>query len=94
MSSPVTPISGARQLVLTERTAQDYLVQVVLILIPRVERGEVVLDGEEIENAAEPETWTAKILLETQLAHGVTPALHLPMVTEVAHSYLLIVDLT
>ena len=59
MSSPLTPISGARQLVLTERTAQDYLVQVVLIFIPRVERGEVVLDGEEIENAAEPETWTA-----------------------------------
>ena len=49
VSSPLTPISGARQLVRTQLAAQDYLVQIVLSLLTRVELGEVVLDCEEIE---------------------------------------------
>ena len=56
VSSPLTPISGAQQLVLTELAAQDYLVQVVLVL--RVELGEVVLDGVESEYVGEPEART------------------------------------
>ena len=70
MSSPLTPISRARQLVLTQLTAQDYLLQKVFILFTRVELGEVVLDDEEIENVGEPEPWTTG-LLPTQLAHDV-----------------------
>ena len=76
MSAPLTPISRARQLVLTPLTAQDYLVQIVLSLFTRVELGKVVLDGEEIEYVGEPEPWTAG-LFWTQLAHDVALTLNL-----------------
>ena len=99
MSSPLSLLSGARHLVLTQLAAQADLLQVVLR--PRVELGEVAPDGGETELVGEPETWPAQSLvrwLRTQFAHNVAmgrqlPPFLLPAVGEVAHSHLLVVDL-
>ena len=102
VSSPLSLLSGAHHLVLTQLAAQVDLLQVVLR--PRVELGEVAPDGvdSETELVGEPEPRPAQSLVRwrggTQLAHHVAlgPSLLLsllPVVGEVRHGDLLVVDL-
>ena len=101
-SSPLSLTSRARQLVGKQLAAQENLVQVVLR--PRVELGEVAPDGlhGDAQLVGEPEPWTAQSLVRwlggTELANHVDLAPHLPssllpVVGEVSHGDLLIVDL-
>ena len=100
-SSPLGRISRARQLVLAQLAAQPDLVQEVVP--PRVEPGEVAPDGldGQTELVSEPQPGPAQSQVGgsgTESAHHVALRPHLlpsllPVVGEVAHCDLLMVDL-